>query len=107
MLICLVLLTDPCFSKNGGFLHAGPEYPPWDGPVRVYFYNPSGEYEEVGIVSTQGSTKEPLSYLITDLQRRAASMGANGIFVQSPTTTGTASNGTGVIKLTATAIRIE
>jgi hypothetical protein len=118
VLICLVLFSVSCSSQNEGTPQTGSEYPqtdknvvrdeqPWDGPVEVYLYNPSKEYEEVGIVSTQGSTKEPLTCLFDDLQEKAASIGANGIFVQTARTRGAASKETGVIKLTATAIRIK
>jgi hypothetical protein len=94
-----MLLSVPCSSE--------PEYPPLGGDVKVYFYTPIEAYEKIGTVSTQGSTEEPPCYLITDLQQRAYSIGANGILVHSPSTEGEIAKGTGFIKLTATAIRIK
>ena len=97
VLFGLALLAFACSITN----QSARNYPPWDGEVKVYFYTPKEAYEKIGIVSTQGSSKEPISYLIADLQQKAASIGASGIFVQPAKTR------TGVIKLTATAIRIN
>jgi hypothetical protein len=84
-----------------GGLNTEKDSPIWFWPVDLYFRKPIEEYEELGLVSTEGSTKEPIRSLISDLQQKALNIGASGIFIQPSTTE------TDVIKLTATAIRLK
>ena len=98
-------------KPSQGILKTGPEYQSWDGPVIVFFHNPSKVYEEIGIVSTRASSNQPMSALIASLQEKAASIGANGIIVQSPGISIKTVMGQGVEMyerhLKATAIRIK
>ena len=114
LLLCLVLFIFACASDpKRGILITGTKYPPWYGDVEVFFETPNIAFEKVGIVSTQGSTKLPLTDLVSILQNTAAGIGANGIIVQHPTTTtkGAMSGRAEVLKsklhLMATAIRIK
>ena len=92
---------------------SSPDYPPWDGEVVIYFTEPDGAYETLEVVSTKGSSGEPFSYLISDLQEKAAKIGANAIIVRSPLETkkeGVAEKGENTkteTHLQATAIRIK
>jgi hypothetical protein len=115
LLTCLALLTCACSPKppkpTYGILKTGPEYPPWDGAVEVYYWLPSELYAEVGIVSTSASTNQPTSAFIASLKRKAASIGANGIIVQYPGLSVQSVVGPGVVMyekhFMAIAIRIE
>jgi hypothetical protein len=95
----LVWFIGKALGKGGSKTEKDP--PIWYCPVDLYFRKPIEEYEELGIVYTEGSPKEPIRPLISDLQQKASNIGANGIFIQPPTTE------TDVIKITANAIRIN
>jgi hypothetical protein len=117
VLFGLALLTFACSSTqspNPGIPETGVEYPPWIGPVEVYFEKPSMGYEKLGVVSAQGTTKQQLTDLVAKLQKKAALLGANGIIVYPATTSTTAIIKTKIISfeksklhLMATAIRKE
>ena len=117
LLLYLILFAFACSSKisgpNVGILKTGPEYPPWFGPVEVYFEKPDVTYEKLGIVSAQASTDQQLTDLVANLRKKAASFGANGIIVHPATTStgnlmyGQTSFMNSKLHLMATAIRKE
>ena len=95
----LLLIIFACSTNNQSFLKTEKRYPPWNDDVKVYYYTSREAYKKIGIVSTKGSAKVPMHYLIADLQQKAANIGASRIYVHPPTV------GVDFVKLTAKAIR--
>ena len=126
MLTCLALITCACASKTQSpnpktsiinaktsILKTGPEYPPWDGPVKVYSEKPDIEYEELGAILVVDPNKTPQADLVALQQKLAASIGGNAIIIRPDTSitignvpAGKSSEKT-VHHLMATAIRIN
>jgi hypothetical protein len=64
------------------FAQTGQTYPPYDGPVKVYWSPPKeARYAEIGIVSSAGGLIHQWAELIEALQMEAARKGANAIIV--------------------------
>jgi hypothetical protein len=64
------------------FAQTGQTYPPYDGPVKVFWAPPKDvKYDEIGIVSSTGGVIHQWAELIEALQKEAAMKGANAIIV--------------------------
>lgn len=76
-IMCLVILG--CATKIE-FAQTGKAYPPYDGPVKILEKLPTDkQYSEIGWISAEGDWNNPWGKMITELQEKAASKGANAI----------------------------
>jgi hypothetical protein len=79
-LIAIMSLTAISCATRVEFAQTGNIYPPYNGPVKVLENLPTDlPYEEIGWVSAEGDWNNPWAEMITKMQEKAASKGANAI----------------------------
>lgn len=84
--LCILIIAFCGCAATASFTQTGERYPSFEGPVRVYFEVPEFEYEQVGIVSSQGGTAHSRAEMIGAMQEKAAEYGANAIIIISEKT---------------------
>ena len=83
LLLPMVLLA--CRGPRCYIAMTGPQYPPYEGHVKIFYEKPTDvEYEEIGVVSAQGwSHKHVAAQFFRTMQEKAAKQGANGLIMSA------------------------
>ena len=84
LLTFLVFLLFGCATSD--FTQTGQTYPKYKGPVKIYFDVPNADFEQIGIVSSQGGNIHERTDLLEAMQEEAAKHGANAIVILSEKT---------------------
>ena len=92
------------------FTPTGKTYPPYQGVVKIFEAPPTNQaFVEIGWVSSQGDWNNAWTDLLGDLQKLAASNGANAIIISAtnyPETWGVGWRRAGERSIIAKAIRV-
>ena len=108
-LLIVFILTAGCMHKVS-FTPTGKTFPPFQGVVKIFESPPTNiEFVEIGWVSSQGDWNNAWTDLLGDLQKMAASNGANAIIISAtnyPETWGVGWRRAGERSIIAKAIRI-
>jgi hypothetical protein len=76
---CLTLFS--C-AWGASFTQTGKKFPPYTGPVQVFYEEPVGlSYEEIGLVSADANEVHLKATMITALKEKAAGKGANALIL--------------------------